>query len=63
MALIRVERKSDPLFLWIAGLILLALAIWGLTALSQHRKTTAPHRATAAVDTNDPVPLPFRQVA
>ena len=65
MAEIRIERKQTSAVPWILGIVVMTLVIlWGLKELSIHRRTAAPHRATAAVDTfRDPTPPRLRQVA
>lgn len=65
VAEIRVERKQSSAVPWILGIVVVTLLIlWGLKVASAHSRTTAPHRATSAVDTyRDPAPPRLRQVA
>ena len=65
VAEIRIERRSSSAVPWIFGILVLTLVLlWALKELSTHRRATAPHRGTAAVDTfRDPTPPRLRQFA
>jgi hypothetical protein len=58
------ERKSFKVLPWIAGLVLLMLAIWGLSKMAPNAEAAAPgHRAPAADTLQDKTPPRLRQYA
>jgi hypothetical protein len=58
VAEIRVDRKHSTLWMWIAGLVLLVLMVWGLSRA--HRDQTQIDTGTAEVDMSAPPQPPVR---
>jgi hypothetical protein len=65
VAEIKIERKRRSILPWILGLILLALVIWGLVAMTNRSEAEAADRGTAARDAwrDDDTPPRLRQYA
>jgi hypothetical protein len=58
------KRKQPNVLPWIAGLVLLMLAIWGLSKMAPNAEAAAPgHRAPAADALRDNTPPRLRQYA
>jgi hypothetical protein len=58
------ERKHFKVLPWIAGLVLLLLAIWGLSKMTPNAEAAAPgHREPAADALRDDTPPRLRQYA
>lgn len=60
MAEIRVERKHNNVWVWVLGLILLALLVWGL-AEALDRDRLQVDGGTAEVQTLEAPRPPFQQ--
>jgi hypothetical protein len=54
MAEIRVEKKRTNIWPWIIGLILVALLIWGIAAMTNNRNQTNDVNRTSALQ---PAPI------
>lgn len=59
MAEIRVERKSNNVWMWVLGLILLTLLVWALSLALAHDRIQA-EGGTAEVRTLEAPRPPFR---
>lgn len=59
MAEIRVERKHNNIWMWVLGLILLALLVWGLSVTLDRDRIQA-EGGTAEVRTLQAPQPPFR---
>ena len=64
MAEINLERKQRGARLWIAGLVLLVLVLWGVAQAAHHGPASARPKATATDASSwDNIPPRLRQYA
>jgi hypothetical protein len=64
VAEIKIERKPFNFLPWIIGLVLLMLAIWGLSKMAPNAEAAAPGRGAPAADAlQDKTPPRLRQYA
>ncbi len=64
MAKINLERKQRGVRLWIAGLVLLVLVLWGVAQAAHHGPASARPKATATDASSwDNIPPRLRQYA
>jgi hypothetical protein len=64
VAEINVERKQRGARLWIVGLVLLALVLWGVAQAAHHGPASARPKATATDASSwDNIPPRLRQYA